>query len=133
MTGGYISRFLSTKSPDHICLYIVQSILILLPPSLYAATVYMIYGRIVHFINAPETSVIRPTRVTKIFIVGDVFAFQVQGAGGGLIGKAKNANLGKTILLIGLFTQLFFFGFFLIAAIIFNRQMAKSAKLSSVP
>lgn len=133
MTGGYISRFLSAKNPEQIGLYIVQSILILLPPSLYAATVYMIYGRIVHFVNAPEASVIRPTRVTKIFVVGDVFAFQVQGAGGGLMGKAENADLGKKILLVGLFAQLFFFGFFLVIAIIFDRRMAKSAKLSSVP
>ncbi|RKK65418.1 hypothetical protein BFJ69_g16299 [Fusarium oxysporum] len=133
MTGGYVSRFLSAKNPENIGLYIVQSILILLPPSLYAATVYMIYGRIVHFVNAPEASVIRPTRVTKIFVVGDVFAFQVQGAGGGLMGKAENADLGKKILLVGLFAQLFFFGFFLVIAIIFDRRMVKSAKLSSVP
>ncbi|KAH6976659.1 RTA1 like protein-domain-containing protein [Ilyonectria destructans] len=133
MTGGYVSRFLSAKSPDNIGLYIAQSILILLPPSLYAATIYMIYGRIVHYVNAPEASVIRPTRVTKIFVAGDVLAFQVQGAGGGLMGKAENADLGKKILLVGLFAQLLFFGFFLVIAIIFDRRMVKSAKLYSVP
>ncbi|KAH9206325.1 RTA1 like protein-domain-containing protein, partial [Leptodontidium sp. 2 PMI_412] len=133
MTGGYVSRFLSAESPNNIGLYIAQSILLLLPPSLYAATIYMIYGRIVHYVNAPEASVIRPTRVTKIFVAGDVLAFQVQGAGGGLMGKSENADLGKKVLLVGLFAQLLFFGFFLSIAIIFDRRIVKSAKLYTVP
>jgi hypothetical protein len=133
MTGSYISRFLSAEIPEQIGLYIVQSIPILLPPSLYAATVYMIYGRIVHFVNAPEASVIRPTRVTKNFVVGDVFAFLVQGVGGGLMGKVENTDLGKMILLVGLFAQLFFFGLSLVMAIMFDRPMVKSTKLSLVP
>jgi hypothetical protein len=57
MTGGYGIRYLSAKSPDSVMLYAQQSLLILLPPSLYAATIYMIYGRIVLFVNAPDASI----------------------------------------------------------------------------
>ncbi|KAK0125665.1 hypothetical protein ONS95_000332 [Cadophora gregata] len=102
MTGGYAARNLSAKSPDKIMLYVAQSLLILLPPSLDAATIYMIYGRIVLFVNAPDASVIRPTRVTKIFVIGNILAFFIQSAGGGMMAQEGKAELGKNVLLIGL-------------------------------
>jgi hypothetical protein len=61
MTGGYAIRLLSARNPDKLMYYVGQSLLILLPPSQYAATIYMIYGRIVLFVNAPEASLIRST------------------------------------------------------------------------
>ncbi|KAF2179951.1 hypothetical protein K469DRAFT_797372 [Zopfia rhizophila CBS 207.26] len=67
MTAGYAFRYVSAQSPADLGPYIAQSLFIILPPSLYAATIYMTYGRLVLFINAPEASVIRPTRVTKVF------------------------------------------------------------------
>jgi len=39
MTVGYLFRYFSTQNLDNIMLYIGQSILIILPPSLYAATI----------------------------------------------------------------------------------------------
>lgn len=133
MTAGYAFRYLSAKSPDKLMLYIGQSLLILLPPSLYAATIYMIYGRIVILVNAPDASIIRPTRVTKIFVVGDVLSFFVQSGGGGMMAQAGKEDLGEKILLVGLGLQLIFFGFFLFIAIIFDRRMAKSPLRYTIP
>lgn len=91
----------------------------------------MIYGRIVLFVRTPEASVIRPTRVTKIFVCGDVLAFFLQAGGGGMMAQASNAKLGQKVILVGLFAQLLFFGFFLVIAFIFRARMAKSPKTIS--
>jgi hypothetical protein len=133
MTCGYAARYLSAKKPDSLPLYVAQVLLILLPPSLYAATIYMIYGRIVIFVNAPAASVISPRIVTKLFVTGDVISFLIQAAGGAMTAQADHQELGKKVVLTGLFCQLLFFGFFLIIAIIFDQRMAKSSMRYSIP
>lgn len=133
MTAGYAARYLSIKSPDSIPLYAMQSLLILLPPSLYAATIYMIYGRVVLLVNAPDASIIRPTRVTKIFVVGDVISFMIQLGGGGMEASASSADLGQKVMLVGLVVQLIFFSFFLTVAITFDRRMSKSPLRYTIP
>ncbi|EOA83029.1 uncharacterized protein SETTUDRAFT_67890, partial [Exserohilum turcica Et28A] len=133
MTAGYVSRFLSAKSPTDLGPYILQSLFIILPPSLYAATIYMIYGRLVLFTNAPEASIIRPTRVTKVFVTGDVLAFLMQAGGGGMMAEPGLSKLGQTIMLIGLFVQLLFFGFFLVISLIFWKRVRSHSKTFAVP
>ncbi|KAH8654036.1 RTA1 like protein-domain-containing protein [Tricladium varicosporioides] len=133
MTIGYVARYLSSKNTSSTMLYILQALFIILPPSLYAATIYMIYGRITLFVNAPGASLIRPTHVTKIFVVGDVIAFLLQAGGGGMMAQASSAKLGQTIMLMGLFIQLIFFGFFLIVALIFWKRMRAHPMDHAVP
>jgi len=41
----------------------------------------MTYGRLITFVG-PKYSVIRPTRVTFIFVFFDIASFAIQGAGG---------------------------------------------------
>ncbi|KAF4629381.1 hypothetical protein G7Y89_g8765 [Cudoniella acicularis] len=132
MTLGYTERYLSAKSPDKVALYAAQSLFIILPPSLYAATMYMIYGRIVLFVNNPSASLIRPTRVTKIFVCGDVVAFLLQAGGGGMMTSAGNASLGQKVIIGGLIFQLLFFGFFLVIALTFRRRMNNSPFSSTI-
>ncbi|KAH7126624.1 RTA1 like protein-domain-containing protein [Dendryphion nanum] len=133
MTAGYVFRYLSAKSPDKLMLYIGQSMCIILPPSLYAATLYMIFGRLVLFVNAPEASIIHPTRVTKIFVCGDVLAFFLQAGGGGMMVQESMAKMGQTVMLIGLFVQLLFFCFFLVISLVFWKRMRNSPKAFSIP
>lgn len=113
--------------------YIAQSLFIILPPSLYAATIYMTYGRIALFVNAPKASIIRPTRVTKVFVIGDVVAFLMQAGGGGMMAQASMSNMGQKIMIIGLFVQLAFFGFFLIVSLIFWKRMRSSPARYAIP
>ncbi|KAK5789728.1 hypothetical protein VI817_008851 [Penicillium citrinum] len=133
MAVGYIARYISAKSPLELGPYIIQSLFIILPPSLYAATIYMIYGRIVIFVNSPDASMIRPNRVTKIFVCGDVVSFFMQAGGGGMMAQANMAKLGQKIMLLGLFAQLLMFSFFLTIALVFWKRMQSSAKLYTVP
>jgi hypothetical protein len=123
MSFGYITRYASARSSSSIMLYAIQSLLIILPPSLYAATMYMIFGRLVLFVNHPSASLIRPTRVTKIFVTGDTLSFFLQAGGGGMMTSAGMANLGQTLMMVGLACQLLFFGFFLVMAVTFRRRM----------
>jgi hypothetical protein len=133
MTSGYIFRFISAKSPNELIFYIIQSMFIILPPSLYAASIYMIYGRIVLFVNAPASSIINPLKVTKIFVCGDVLAFLLQSSGGGMMAISGLAGLGQKIVVVGLLVQLAFFGFFLYIAKTFGRRMAKSPAQYTIP
>ncbi|THW43847.1 RTA1 like protein [Aureobasidium pullulans] len=131
MTLGYAMRFLSARSPDSVMLYALQSLFIILPPSLYAATLYMIYGRLVLFINLPHASLIRPSLVTKIFVIGDLFSFFTQASAGGMMVQASMAKTGKTIMLLGLALQLIFFAFFLIVAVTFWLRVKKALRTAA--
>ncbi|KAL4940153.1 hypothetical protein BDV06DRAFT_213689 [Aspergillus oleicola] len=110
---SYIFRLISARKPDSLVAYVCQSMFIILPPSLYAATIYMTYGRIVTYIDKPHLTIIRPQKVTKVFVIGDVSAFLLQLAGGGMQTINSMRNIGQKILVIGLLVQLIFFGFFL--------------------
>lgn len=133
MAIGYVARYFSAKTPAEILPYAFQSLFIILPPSLYAATIYMIYGRIALFVRTPEASLIRPERVTKIFVVGDVFAFFLQAGGGGMMAQEGTAKLGEKLMLVGLFIQLLFFGLFLIVSLMFWKRMHSSHKRYTIP
>ena len=61
--------------------YIGQSLLLLLAPALFAASIYMILGRLIVALNAGSNSIIRPSWLTKIFVVGDVLSFLMQCGG----------------------------------------------------
>jgi hypothetical protein len=127
MAGGYGFRIPSAKSPDDISLYALQSLFIVLPPSLYAASIYMIFGRIILFVNSPSASIIAPHLITKIFVIGDIFAFLLQAGGGGMMAIDSMADMGLKIALVGLFIQLIFLGLFLAVAMIFWKRMRSSA------
>jgi hypothetical protein len=100
----------------------MQALLILIAPALFAATIYMILGRIVALVGGERHSVIRLKWLTKIFVAGDCISFLVQSIGGGIQagGTLQLLHLGENIIVVGLFIQIFFFGFFLISAVVFH-------------
>jgi hypothetical protein len=99
---------------------------IILPPSLYAATIYMTYGRIVTFVGKPHLSIVAPRKVTKIFVSGDTTAFLLQLAGGGMQSIDSMRSIGQKILVVGLVVQLLFFGFFLYVSVAFQIRLRKA-------
>ncbi|KAJ5167208.1 uncharacterized protein N7482_005989 [Penicillium canariense] len=100
---GYICRVVARNDLTSVTVYALQSVLILLAPPLYAASVYMVLGRTVTYLRAGNLSLIRVRWMTKIFVSGDVFSFLLQSAGGGLMAAGTA-----------------FFGFFVIVAAIFH-------------
>lgn len=61
--------------------YSASTILLLVAPALYAASVYMMLGRIILVTDGEHRSIIPKRWLTKIFVVGDVISFLMQGAG----------------------------------------------------
>lgn len=80
---GYGARAVSgTESPNWtLGPYIIQAIFLLVAPALYAATIYMQFGRIVTLVDGKQHTLIRHQWITKIFVTGDVLSFFLQGGG----------------------------------------------------
>lgn len=78
---GYIFRILAHYNMHSMAINIVQTLLLLLPPSLFAASIYMVLGRLILYANGESMAPIRANWLTKIFVIGDVFTFFVQAVG----------------------------------------------------
>ncbi|KAH6716517.1 RTA1 like protein-domain-containing protein [Leptodontidium sp. MPI-SDFR-AT-0119] len=129
---GYVCRILSHYNMDSMAIFIMQTLLLLLPPSLFAASIYMVLGRLILYTNGESMAPIRANWLTKIFVIGDVFSFLVQAGGGSMMANASSQNLGKNLVILGLVLQILFFGLFVITSVIFHRRMIASPTQSSL-
>jgi hypothetical protein len=72
----------SAESPNWtVPVYSLQTILLLVAPALFAASIYMELGRIILVTDGESHTVIRKRWLTKIFVVGDIISFLMQAAG----------------------------------------------------
>jgi hypothetical protein len=122
---GYSTRLYCHYNTDQIAPYAIQSSFILLAPIFYAASIYMMLGRLIRSVHGERFSIIRPTRMTKIFVSGDILSLTVQANAAGLTVKDKTRELGQHIITAGLFIQLILFGFFVAAALVFHMRMRR--------
>ncbi|OAL56227.1 RTA1 like protein [Pyrenochaeta sp. DS3sAY3a] len=123
---GYAGRAAAHNDTLNKNPYIVQSTLILLAPILFAASVYMILGRLIRRTNSNEYAIVRSNWTTKIFVGGDILCFFVQGGGAGMLISAKdNAGFkrGENIILGGLILQILTFSFFVVVASVWHRRL----------
>ncbi|AQZ16931.1 hypothetical protein BZL39_K05280 [Zygosaccharomyces parabailii] len=97
--GGYAARSFSSKNPQELIPYIIQSILLLIAPAFYAATVYMLFGRIANLLYADKLLMFPAKYNTLIFVLGDVFSLLLQAAGGGLMARGSSTNSGTHIII----------------------------------
>lgn len=100
--------------------YVIQSTFILVAPALFAASVYMVLGRVIRSLHAESLSVVPVRWLTMIFVMGDVISFLVQASGAGVMVTADSMELGENIILAGLFVQIVIFGLFAVTAAIFH-------------
>jgi hypothetical protein len=84
----------------------------------------MVLGRMVILVNGEDYSPIKPSRLTMIFVGGDIVNLIIQIMGSGLL--SSNFNLRKTIILVGLAAQLVIFGLFVGVASVFHRRLARN-------
>jgi len=61
--------------------YIIQALFLLLGPPFYAASIYMVLGRLIRLLKADSFSVVRLNWLTKIFLFGDIASIAAQGMG----------------------------------------------------
>ncbi|KAL6363793.1 hypothetical protein LRP88_03217 [Fusarium phalaenopsidis] len=112
----------------------MQATLLLVAPALFAATIYMELGRIIAMVDG-EGYVMIPLRwLTKIFVIGDVFSFMLQGAGAGLQagGSLEALDNGSKIVVGGLFVQLICFSVFMVMAVSFDLSIRGAPTVRSL-
>ncbi|KAM6484197.1 RTA1 like protein-domain-containing protein [Trichoderma sp. SZMC 28011] len=132
IVGGicYAARCASGKESPNWTLgpYITQSLLLLVAPALFAATIYMELGRVISLVDGESHCLIRKQWLTKVFVFGDVLSFFLQGGGGGYqaSGTASALETGSHIIIVGLFVQLVFFGFFMVIAVEFHLSIRRA-------
>ncbi|USP76459.1 hypothetical protein yc1106_03733 [Curvularia clavata] len=126
---GYIGRAISAQETPNwsVAVYSVATITLLVAPALFAASIYMMLGRIILVTDGEEHSLIPKKWLTKIFVIGDVISFMMQGAGGGIMasGTIEALHTGEKIIIAGLVIQLLFFGFFIITGVTFHVRIIR--------
>ncbi|KAK1716430.1 uncharacterized protein CLUP02_14112 [Colletotrichum lupini] len=125
---GYIGRALSATETLNwsTTSYTIQSLTLLLGPALLAASIYMVLGRLIRFLEAEHLALIRTKWLTKLFVLGDVISFVTQGAGGAILSRAKSlsdVDLGENIIIAGLAVQILFFGGFIVVTCLFHYRI----------
>lgn len=100
-TIGYIGRAMSSaQAPDFTeNPYIIQSVLLLLGPTLLAASIYMMLGRLIRLLEADDYSLVKPTLMTKVFVTGDVLSFFTQSGGKLPISSKYNNIMHRKLIL----------------------------------
>ncbi|RAK81522.1 RTA1 domain-containing protein [Aspergillus fijiensis CBS 313.89] len=128
--AGYIARAISgSQYPDYeLGPIAVQTILILIAPSLFAASIYMTLGRIIIITGGEQFSPVRRSWLTKLFVLGDIIAFLTQAGGAAILvqQKASSFSTGETVIKIGLIIQVIFFGLFILTSVLFHVRLVKS-------
>ncbi|KAL4879317.1 RTA1 like protein [Aspergillus karnatakaensis] len=122
---GYGARLAAHSNTESIPIYSIHTILVLLAPPLYAASIYMVLGRLISFLHAEKLSLVSIKWMTKIFVTGDVIAFVMQAAGGGIMasGTIDSYELGENITVGGLAVQLAFFSVFIVTCGVFHYRV----------
>ncbi|KAJ5099241.1 hypothetical protein N7532_006242 [Penicillium argentinense] len=131
---GYICRALAHDDKESIPIYSVGTIMILLAPPLYAASIYMTLGRLIMHLDAEGLSMVPVKWLTAIFVTGDVIAFVMQAAGGGIMasGTISAMTTGEHITIGGLAVQLVFFSIFIATSAIFHGRIRNNPTENAV-
>ncbi len=81
--NGYIGRAVSSQQTPDWTLgpFVVQAVLLLVAPALFAATIYMELGRIIILVDGEHHSIIKKRWLTKTFVCGDILSFLMQSGG----------------------------------------------------
>ncbi|PLB40757.1 RTA1 domain-containing protein [Aspergillus candidus] len=129
---GYIIRAIAHNRTSQLIPYILQNILILLAPVLFAASIYMALGRIIRSVpGGAQHALIRPAWQTKVFVMGDIVSFIVQGSAAGMMGKGEKAGMANNIVIGGLVVQVLLLGGFMVSAVVFEGRVRRAESTGS--
>ena len=80
---GYAGRIYNTyQTPDWAQPpFILQEIGILIAPAFLAASMYILFGRLIRLTNGDGRSFIKQKWLTSIFVTGDILSLLVQAVG----------------------------------------------------
>ncbi|CAG8060038.1 unnamed protein product [Penicillium olsonii] len=120
---GYATRIDSHNNTGKLMPYCIQGVFILLGPALFAASVYMVLGRIIRSVKAEKYSVIRIDWLTKTFVLSDVLTFLLQAGASGMMATSSLTNIGQAVVIAGLVLQVLSFCLFIVTAYVFQRRI----------
>ncbi|CCF38213.1 RTM1 [Colletotrichum higginsianum] len=105
---GYYGRAKAHEDPTHVGSFILQNLLILGSPPLFAATIYMSLGRIIIALDLRRHTMISPRLTAFFYVVVDISCFvtQVFGAVMPASGDPDGIKMAKTLIMSGLIAQL---------------------------
>ena len=77
---GFYMRYAVAKNPFSQALFIVEELFTVVSPAAFLAFNYIVYGRIMRVSVGDRTgfSLLKPTRVSTIFVISDVVTFLMQ-------------------------------------------------------
>ncbi|KAF4498895.1 RTA1 [Fusarium agapanthi] len=130
---GYFFRALCYNATNSLPLNIMQALFLLLPPVFLAATLYMVYSRLVRSIGGESCSLISVHWTTRLFVLGDVLTFNIQGNGGGLLANDDLVHIGNIIVIAGLVAQILLFLAFVACCVVFHRRFRAHLRHTSIP
>ncbi|KAI0763257.1 RTA1 like protein-domain-containing protein [Irpex lacteus] len=129
---GIAVRFGLARHPDSNGLYIVEYLFVTLSPCGFIAAEYVLLGRLARWLRGDSHLLVRPQRITLVFVISDITTFLIQAAGGGISASAHDdltkAKAGSNIFLAGLALQLASFSFFTLLYLRFMIRMYKYEK-----
>ncbi|CAI6090630.1 unnamed protein product [Clonostachys chloroleuca] len=131
--AGYVSRCVNAaETPDwSLVPFIIQTLLPLLAPALFAASIYMILGRIIRTLDAEQLSLISGEVVNQDF---RVWGHPIICGGGILSGADSKSTLehGQNVILVGLGIQILFFACFIAAISLFHARIIRQPTTDSL-
>ncbi|KAF4332611.1 hypothetical protein FBEOM_13588 [Fusarium beomiforme] len=130
---GYFFRALCWDATDSLPLNIMQALFLLLPPVFFAATLYMVYSRLVRAVGGEGCSLISIHWTTRLFVLGDFLTFNIQGNGGGLLANKDLVHIGNIIVITGLIAQVILFLAFVVCCVIFHRRFWVYLRHTNIP
>lgn len=80
---GYVARVINSyQTPNWTtAVFIIEELGILIAPAFLAASMYILFGRIIRLTDGDSRSLIRQKYLTAIFVCGDVLSLFTQAAG----------------------------------------------------
>jgi len=134
---GYVARAAAYDATGNLTLYLIQGLFLILPPVLFAASLYMVYSRVVRAVGGERFSP-TPLRWTTLgFVLGDFACLDIQGAGSGLLAKPGSGLSGTYIIVSGLIMQVLLCICFMVLCRIFNNRfkthLTKTGATTNVP
>ena len=141
---GDIGRVIANQQTPNYTLapYVVQALLLLVAPSLFAVSINMELGRIILLIDGGKYSPIKRKWLTKLFVMGDVLSFVLPSGGEYKVIRAVAPSLkniarigvissmtsngfvmGERVIVVELFVPVALFGLFIVVALVLHYRV----------
>ena len=136
---GFAVRAICHNTTGSLVNFLLQGIFLVLPPVFFAASLYMVYTRILRATGREDCSIITSRWSTRLFLIADFACLNIQGNGAGLFGSRtpKVQLAGQYIVSAGTAIHVLVFVAFVYLCVVFHRRfnayLASSGNTTDIP